>query len=114
MGVTDGVRQTFKHVPSHDDGEIVCEENKQLVAVFVDYLAKSFDYLNGFAIKLIEFIVIQRKDLSGEYSSASAAIKGILKGMYDAFSSDPKLYDADLHLEQKQYKEFSATRLRSW
>merc|ERR1719407_293005 len=45
-----------------------------------------------------------------DYAPASGAIQGILKGMYDSFTSDLESKNADQAMKQKQYEELSATK----
>merc|ERR1719389_1374784 len=57
-----------------------------------------------------KFSGIQQKGPFGDYAPASGAIQGILKGMYDAFTSDLESKNADQAMKQKQYEELSATK----
>merc|ERR1719463_856451 len=103
LSVAGGVRQALRLAPSGDDDGAVSEENRQLVAAFVNDPTK-------FVGKHAKFSGIQQKGPFGDYAPASGAIQGILKGMYDAFTSDLETKNADQAMKQKQYEELSATK----
>merc|ERR1719265_1410044 len=103
LSVAGGVRQALRLTPSGDDDGAVSEENRQLVAAFVNDPTK-------FVGKHAKFAGIQQKGPFGDYAPASGAIQGILKGMYDAFTSDLESKNADQAMKQKQYEELSATK----
>merc|ERR1719463_60062 len=93
LSVAGGVRQALRIAPSGDDDDAVSEENRQLVAAFVNNPTK-------FVGKHAKFSGIQQKGPFGDYAPASGAIQGILKGMYDAFTSDLESKNADQAMKQ--------------
>merc|ERR1719217_1992787 len=52
----------------------------------------------------------QVKNPFGDYAPASGAIQGMLKGMYDAMTSDLESKNADQAIKQKQFEELTATK----
>merc|ERR1719146_631831 len=54
--------------------------------------------------------VLRSKNPFGDYAPASGAIQGMLKGMYDAMTSDLETKNADQAIKQKQYEELTATK----
>merc|ERR1712164_187311 len=50
------------------------------------------------------------KNPFGDYAPASGAIQGMLKGMYDAMTSDLESKNADQAIKQKQFEELTATK----
>merc|ERR1719146_54164 len=54
--------------------------------------------------------VLRSKNPFGDYTPASGAIQGMLKGMYDAMTSDLETKNADQAIKQKQFEELTATK----
>merc|ERR1719182_544905 len=90
-------------IPSGEDDDALSDDNRKMVAAFVNDPTK-------FVGKHAKFSGIQQKGPFGDYAPASGAIQGILKGMYDAFTSDLESKNADQAMKQKQFEELSATK----
>jgi len=103
LSVAGGVKGALRMIPSGEDFGTLTEENRNMVEAFVSDPSKFFG-------QHAKFSGIQQKGPFGDYAPASGAIQGILKGMYDAFTSDLETKNADQAMKQKQYEELSATK----
>merc|ERR1719238_1329535 len=103
LSVAGGVRGALRLMPSGDSFGAVSEDDRKMVEAFVSDPSKFY----GTHAK---FSGIQQKGPFGDYAPASGAIQGILKGMYDSFTSDLESKNADQAMKQKQYEELSATK----
>merc|ERR1719337_798726 len=103
LSVAGGVRGAIRLMPSGDSFGAVTEDNRKLVEAFVSDPSKFYG-------EHAHFSGIQQKGPFGDYAPASGAIQGILKGMYDSFTSDLESKNADQAMKQKQYEELSATK----
>merc|ERR1719236_123962 len=90
-------------MPKGDDTSAVSDKDRAFVEAFVSNPSK-------FVGEHPKFAGLQQKGPFGDYAPASGAIQGILKGMYDAFTSDLETKNADQAMKQKQYEELSATK----
>merc|ERR1719182_607650 len=90
-------------IPSGEDDDALSDDNRKVVEAFVNDPSQ-------FASAKPKFSGIQQKGPFGDYAPDSGAIQGILKGMYDAFTSDLESKNADQAMKQKQYEELSATK----
>merc|ERR1719182_1107263 len=90
-------------IPSGEDDDALSDDNRKMVEAFVSDPSKFYG-------KHAKFSGIQQKGPFGDYAPASGAIQGILKGMYDSFTSDLESKNADQAMKQKQYEELSATK----
>merc|ERR1719463_142531 len=103
LSVAGGVRGALRLVPDGDDFGSLTDDNRKVVEAFVSDPSQ-------FAGEHPKFSGIQQKGPFGDYAPASGAIQGILKGMYDAFTSDLESKNADQAMKQKQYEELTATK----
>merc|ERR1719337_105908 len=103
LSVAGGVRGALRLMPSGEDFGTLTEENRAFVEAMFGPPSKFY----GTHAK---FSGIQQKGPFGDYAPASGAIQGILKGMYDSFTSDLESKNADQAMKQKQYEELSATK----
>merc|ERR1719236_126790 len=90
-------------MPKGDDTSAVSDKDRAFVEAFVSNPSK-------FVGEHPKFAGLQQKGPFGDYAPASGAIQGILKGMYDAFTSDLETKNADMATKQKQYEELTATK----
>merc|ERR1719235_2468970 len=103
LSVTGGLRGALRLAPTGDDFGAISQKDKDTVAAFVSDPSK-------FVGTHAKFSGIQQKNPHGDYAPASGAIQGILKGMYDSFTSDLESKNADQALKQKNYEELTATK----
>merc|ERR1719378_1420975 len=103
LSVAGGVRGALRLMLDGDSFGSLTDDNRKVVEAFVSDPAQ-------FAGEHPKFSGLQQKGPFGDYAPASGAIQGILKGMYDAFTSDLESKNADQAMKQKQYEELSATK----
>jgi len=101
LSVAGGLKGALRLVPVGDDYGAISQKDKSAVEAFV-HDPSTFVHP--------EFSGIQQKNPHGDYAPQSGMIQGILKGMYDSFTSDLESKNADQALRQKNYEELTATK----
>jgi len=99
LSVAAGVRGALRIAPT----DSVSSDDRETIAAF------SRDPMQFYG-KHAKFSGAQVKNPNGDYAPASGAIQGMLKGMYDAFTSDLETKNANQAISQKQYEELRATK----
>merc|ERR1719449_530893 len=97
LSVAAGVRGALRFAPSD-----VSADDKKMVEQFVHDPMQFYGHPKG--------SLAQVKNPFGDYAPASGAIQGMLKGMYDAMTSDLESKNADQAIKQKQFEELTATK----
>jgi len=97
LSVAAGVRGALRFAPSD-----VSADDRKMVEKFVHDPMQFYGHPKG--------SLAQVKNPFGDYAPASGAIQGMLKGMYDAMTSDLESKNADQAIKQKQFEELTATK----
>merc|ERR1719178_395042 len=97
LSVAAGVRGALRFAPSD-----VSVDDRKMVDQFVHDPMQFYGHPKG--------SLAQVKNPFGDYAPASGAIQGMLKGMYDAMTSDLESKNADQAIKQKQFEELTATK----
>merc|ERR1719321_455149 len=98
MSVVTGVRKTLKKLP-----ETLADKDIEALKSFLSTPEK----FAGHASSLAQ---VDQKGPFGDYAPQSSQIQGILKGMYDAFTSDIEKNNAEEADAQKAFEELMATK----
>merc|ERR1719158_1568717 len=97
LSVAAGVRGALRFAPSD-----VSADDRKMVEKFVHDPMQFYGHPKA--------SMAQVKNPFGDYAPASGAIQGMLKGMYDAMTSDLESKNADQAIKQKQFEELTATK----
>jgi len=97
LSVAAGVRGALRFAPSD-----VSADDRKMVEKFVHDPMQFYGHPKN--------SLAQVKNPFGDYAPASGAIQGMLKGMYDAMTSDLESKNADQAIKQKQFEELTATK----
>merc|ERR1719316_1991744 len=97
LSVAAGVRGALRVAPDQ-----VSADDRKMVETFVHDPMQFYGHPKG--------SLAQVKNPFGDYAPASGAIQGMLKGMYDAMTSDLETKNADQAIKQKQFEELTATK----
>merc|ERR1711988_1434798 len=97
LSVAAGVRGALRFAPSE-----VSADDRKMVEKFVHDPMQFYGHPKN--------SLAQVKNPFGDYAPASGAIQGMLKGMYDAMTSDLESKNADQAIKQKQFEELTATK----
>merc|ERR1719451_193112 len=97
LSVAAGVRGALRFAPSD-----VSADDRKMVEQFVHDPMQFYGHPKS--------SLAQVKNPFGDYAPASGAIQGMLKGMYDAMTSDLESKNADQAIKQKQFEELTATK----
>jgi chromosome segregation ATPase len=98
MSVVNGVRKSLKKLP-----ESLPDKDVEVLKMFLSTPEK----FTGHAASLAQ---VGEKNPFGDYAPQSTQIQGILKGMYDAFTSDIEKNNAEEADAQKSFEELMATK----
>jgi len=101
MSVVAGVRTALKH-------KVVTQLRENDIEVMKHFVAKPDDFVGGRTAGMSATQIGQNP--FGDYAPQSSQIQGILKGMYDAFTSDLEKDNAEEAESQKSFEELMATK----